>query len=67
VAYAVHASNAQFPLLRLDLFRIRTFRISVLGGFVTRMGFGGLPFLLPLLYQVGMGLPAWQSGMLMMP
>lgn len=67
VAYAIHASDAQFPLLRLGLFRIRTFRISVLGGFVTRMGFGGLPFLLPLLYQVGMGLPAWKSGLLMMP
>jgi MFS family permease len=39
----------------------------VLGGFVTRLGIGGLPFLLPLLYQVGMGFPAWKSGLLMMP
>jgi len=31
------------------------------------LGVGGLPFLLPLLYQIGMGLPAWQSGLLMMP
>jgi fucose permease len=46
---------------------VRTFRISVLGGFVTRLGVGGLPFLLPLLYQLGLGLPAWQSGLLMMP
>jgi len=66
-AYGVHAGKAEFPLLRLALFRIRTFRISVLGGFVTRLGIGGLPFLLPLLYQVGMGLPAWKSGLLMMP
>lgn len=66
-AYGVHASRAEFPLLRLALFRIRTFRISVLGGFVTRLGIGGLPFLLPLLYQVGMGFPAWKSGLLMMP
>jgi Na+/melibiose symporter-like transporter len=49
------------------LFRIRTFRISVLGGFITRLGIGGLPFLLPLLYQLGLGLPAWKSGLLMMP
>jgi MFS family permease len=28
---------------------------------------GGLPFLLPLLYQLGLGFPAWQSGLLMMP
>jgi EmrB/QacA subfamily drug resistance transporter len=66
-AYAMHARGREFPLLRLALFRIRTFRISVLGGFATRLGIGGLPFLLPLLYQVGMGLPAWKSGLLMMP
>ena len=67
VAYAWHASGIEFPLLRLALFRIRTFRIAVLGGFVTRLGVGGLPFLLPLLYQIGLGLPVWKSGLLMMP
>ena len=67
VAYGWHASGIEFPLLRLTLFRIRTFRVSVLGGFATRLGVGGLPFLLPLLYQIGLGLPAWQSGLLMMP
>jgi MFS family permease len=46
---------------------VRTFRVSVVGGFVTRLGVGGLPFLLPLLYQLGLGMPAWQSGLLMMP
>ena len=46
---------------------MRTFRVSVIGGFITRLGIGGLPFLLPLLYQLGLGLPAWQSGLLMMP
>lgn len=65
--YAWHACRTRFPLLRLTLLKVRTFRISVLGGFVTRLGVGGLPFLLPLLYQLGMGLPAWQSGLLMMP
>ncbi|HEV7913612.1 MAG TPA: DHA2 family efflux MFS transporter permease subunit [Albitalea sp.] len=66
-AYAVHARHAAHPLLRLALFRVRTFRVSVVGGFVTRLGLGGLPFLLPLLYQLGLGLPAWESGLLMMP
>jgi EmrB/QacA subfamily drug resistance transporter len=66
-AYAWHALHAPFPLLRLALFRVRTFRVSVLGGFITRLGIGGLPFLLPLLYQVGLGMPAWQSGLMMMP
>ena len=66
-AYVWHAGDSAHPLLRLSLFRIRTFRVSVAGGFVTRLGVGGLPFLLPLLYQLGLGLPAWQSGLLMMP
>jgi EmrB/QacA subfamily drug resistance transporter len=67
LAYGWHALQTPFPLLRLDVFKVRTFRISVLGGFVTRLGVGGLPFLLPLLYQLGLGLPAWESGLLMMP
>lgn len=66
-AYVWHAHQAAYPLLHLALFRVRTFRISVTGGFITRLGLGGLPFLLPLLYQLGLGLPAWQSGLLMMP
>ena len=66
-AYGWHARQAPHPLLRLTLFRVRTFRVSVVGGFITRLGVGGLPFLLPLLYQLGLGMPAWKSGLLMMP
>ncbi len=66
-AYALHAGRVEYPLLRLALLRVRTFRVSVVGGFVTRLGIGGMPFLLPLLYQLGLGLPAWESGLLMMP
>jgi EmrB/QacA subfamily drug resistance transporter len=65
--YGLHARHTPHPLLRLALFRVRTFRVSVAGGFVTRLGLGGMPFLLPLLYQLGLGLPAWQSGLMMMP
>ena len=65
--YGWHATRVAAPVLSLALFRVRTFRISVLGGFVTRLGVGGMPFLLPLLYQVGLGFPAWQAGLLMMP
>ena len=51
--YVWHARNTPYPLLRLALFRVRTFRVSVVGGFITRLGIGGLPFLLPLLYPHG--------------
>lgn len=49
-AYGFHARDTAHPLLHLALFRVRTFRISVAGGFVTRLGVGGMPFLLPLFY-----------------
>jgi MFS family permease len=54
-------------MLRLTLFRIRTFRTAVSGSFLTRLGIGGIPFLFPLLYQVGLGFTPIQSGLLMMP
>jgi EmrB/QacA subfamily drug resistance transporter len=65
--YGLHAAKKVFPLLNLTLFRIRTFRASVSGSFFTRLGIGGIPFILPLLYQVGLGFTPIQSGLLMMP
>ncbi len=65
--YGVHASRAPYPLLQLALFRIRTFTAAVAGSFFTRLGIGGVPFLLPLLYQVGLGFTPVQSGLLIMP
>ncbi len=67
LAYGLHAARQRDPLLQLGLFRIRTFRAAVVGSFVTRLGAGGMPFLLPLLYQVGMGYSPVQSGLLIMP
>lgn len=67
ITYGLHASRQKYPLLRLDLFRIRTFRAAVIGSFVTRLGAGGLPFMLPLLFQIGLGYSPIQSGLLIMP
>jgi EmrB/QacA subfamily drug resistance transporter len=65
--YGLHAAHIAFPLLQLSLFHIRTFSASVSGSFFTRLGIGGVPFLLPLLYQVGLGFTPVQSGLLIMP
>ena len=65
--YGLHSAREPHPLLRLGLFTIRTFRAAVSGSFITRLGIGGIPFLMPLLYQVGLGFSAIQSGLLMMP
>jgi MFS family permease len=66
-AYGFHAIRTAHPVLRLALFRIRTFRAAVTGSFVTRLGIGGIPFLFPLLYQVGLGFTPIQSGLLLIP
>lgn len=66
-AYGCHAFTLPRPLLRLVLLRIRTFRVAVSGSFVTRLGAGGMPFLLPLLYQVGMGFSPVQAALLIVP
>jgi EmrB/QacA subfamily drug resistance transporter len=66
-AYGLHSMRTAQPLLQLALLRIRSFRVSITGNLCTRIGIGGLPFLLPLLYQVGLGFTAIQSGLLIMP
>ena len=63
VAYLVHAKRTPHPALDLALFRIPTFFTSVVGGFVFRMGIGALPFLLPLMLQIGFGMTPFQSGL----
>ncbi len=65
--YGLHARSLEFPLLQLRLFSIRSFRAAVNGSFFTRLGIGGVPFLLPLLYQAGLGYTPIQSGLLIMP
>jgi MFS family permease len=67
LGYGLRARSIPYPLLNTSLFRIRTFRSAVLGSFWTRLGIGGIPFLFPLLYQVGLGFTPVQSGLLMMP
>jgi EmrB/QacA subfamily drug resistance transporter len=66
-AYGRHALKAPSPLLRLALLRLRTFRVAVTGSFITRLGAGGMPFLLPLLYQIGMGCTPVQAALLIVP
>jgi len=67
LTYGRHAQRVPHPVLQLRIFRTRTFRASVVGGFITRIGIGGMPFLLPLLYQLGLGYTPWQAGLLMVP
>ena len=61
--YVWHAGRVADPLLDLRLFRIPTFLVSVTAGSLFRVGVGAVPFLLPLMLQLGFGLSALQSGL----
>src|SRR6202140_1040593 len=63
-AYLVHARHTANPALDLTLFRLPTFFASVTGGLIFRLGLGALPFLLPLMLQIGFGMSPFQSGMI---
>jgi EmrB/QacA subfamily drug resistance transporter len=63
-AYLAHARHVDNPALDLSLFRLPTFFASVVGGFIFRLGLGALPFLLPLMLQIGFGMTPFQSGMI---
>jgi MFS family permease len=52
------------PILNFDLLRIATFRTSVIGGAPFRVASGAVPFLLPMMLQVGFGLDPFASGSL---
>ncbi|GEP06058.1 MFS transporter [Methylobacterium oxalidis] len=64
VLYLRHSRAVAHPVLRLDLFRHPTFRASVVGGSLFRIGTGAIPFLLPLMLQIGFGLDPLQSGLI---
>jgi EmrB/QacA subfamily drug resistance transporter len=62
--YVIHARRTPSPVLDLSLLSIPTFRASVVGGFVFRLGIGASPFLLPLMMQLGLKMNPFQSGMI---
>jgi EmrB/QacA subfamily drug resistance transporter len=62
--YVVHAQHTEKPILDLNLLRIATLRTGVVGGSLFRVGVGAVPFLLPLMFQVGYGMTALQSGLI---
>jgi EmrB/QacA subfamily drug resistance transporter len=61
--YVRHALRAENPILDFRLFALPTFRASLFGGFLFRIGVGATPFLLPLLLQLGFGMSPFQSGL----
>ncbi|GEP01247.1 MFS transporter [Methylobacterium haplocladii] len=63
-AYLRHSRKVANPVIRLDLLRHATFRAAVTGGSLFRIGTGAIPFLLPLMLQIGFGLDPLRSGLI---
>ncbi|MEJ1977914.1 MAG: MFS transporter [Acetobacteraceae bacterium] len=61
-AYVRYARHVGDPALDLSLFSIRSFRVSTMAGGISRIGVNAVPFMLPLLFQIGFGLSPLQSG-----
>jgi EmrB/QacA subfamily drug resistance transporter len=62
-AYLAHAKKVPAPILDFSLLRYPTFKASLVGGFLFRLGIGALPFLLPLMLQTGFNMTPFQSGL----
>ena len=67
VLYYLHSYHLSNPIIKTDLLKLRTFRVSTLGNLFSRLGFGGVPFLIPLMLQVGLGYSPSASGFLLAP
>jgi EmrB/QacA subfamily drug resistance transporter len=63
VLYILHARRAEHPILDLSLLRVPTFASSVIAGSLFRIAVGAVPFLLPLMLQLGFGYSPLQSGL----
>jgi EmrB/QacA subfamily drug resistance transporter len=62
--YVQHARRTAAPVLDLSLLALPTMRVSIIAGSVYRAGIGALPFLVPILLQVGLHFNAFQSGLI---
>ncbi len=62
--YLWHAKHHKAPLLDLSLLRLPCFGVALSAMMPFRIGIGAIPFLLPLMLQVGFGRSAVQSGMI---
>ena len=61
-----HAKHHPHPLIDVSTLKIPTFSVTVVTGSLTRIGIGAVPYLMPLLFQIGFGLSAFRSGLLLL-
>ena len=67
LTYIRHARRHPSPIIALPMFKTRTFSIGIAGNIASRLGTGCVPFLMPLMLQVGFGYQALIAGCMMAP
>jgi len=65
--YYRHATTDNNPIFPLNLFKVRTFRVGIIGNMVTRLGISAIPLLLPMMIQIAYGRSAVTSGWIVAP
>ncbi|SDL38976.1 MFS transporter [Pedobacter antarcticus] len=65
--YYRHASTDNNPIFPLNLFKVRTFRVGIVGNLATRLGISAIPLLLPMMIQIAYGRSAVTSGWIVAP
>jgi EmrB/QacA subfamily drug resistance transporter len=61
-----HAARREHPLIDFSTLKVPTFSVTVITGSFTRIGIGAVPYLMPLLFQIGFGMSAFTSGLLLL-
>lgn len=67
LTYVFHSRRQSYPIVKTDLLRFRTFRVSVTANLLLRIGLGGMPFLVPLFLQIDLKFSPQLSGLLLAP
>lgn len=65
-AFGWHITHREHPLIGLQPFQTQSFKVTLLGGSLMRVLISTMPFLLPLLFQLGFGLDPFQAGLLVL-
>jgi len=65
-AGVIHLKRAARPMFDLGALKLPTFAVAIWGGSLFRMGVSAVPFLIPLMFQIGFGFDAFAAGMMLM-
>lgn len=65
--YYFYSKKIEYPAIELQLFKTRTYRLSSIGNIISRTAVGGVPFMLPLLFQLNFGLHVLQASLFLLP